>query len=116
LPAVQAAREAARRMQCSNNLKQMGLAMHNYHDARKVFPPGLSIQTADPQWSAAGNDLHVESWAWGAFLLPYIEQSALYDQMGVGKGQLLETIAATTNLALTPLTVYRCPSDSGPSI
>lgn len=116
LPAVQAAREAARRMQCSNNLKQMGLAMHNYHDAHKVFPPGLVVQNADPQWTAAGNDLHVESWAWGSFLLPYIEQSALYNQMGVGQGQLLQTIASTTTLALTPLSVYRCPSDAGPAV
>ncbi len=64
LPAVQAAREAARRMQCTNNFKQIGLALHNFHDARKAFPP-----------------THLGEWKAGLpiFILPYMEQQALYD-------------------------------------
>src|SRR6056297_1076372 len=69
LPAVQAAREAARRMQCGNNLKQMALAMHNYHDTHKAFPFSYMI---DP------SNLNVQSW--GTRLLPFIEQSAIYDR------------------------------------
>ena len=68
LPAVQAARESARRMQCSNNLKQVALAMHNYHDTYQSFPPAYTVD-------ADGNKLH----SWRTLLLPYIEQAALYD-------------------------------------
>ena len=74
LPAVQSAREAARRMQCGNNLKQLGLALHNYHLTNKQFPFGASH--TDFGWSSISNDHH------GSFivaLLPYIEQQNLYD-------------------------------------
>jgi prepilin-type processing-associated H-X9-DG protein len=82
LPAVQAAREAARRTQCVNNLKQIGLAIHNYHDSHKVFPPSFVIQPGgggvhgvpDPYTRDAG-----PGWAWGALLLPYLEQQPLHD-------------------------------------
>src|SRR5947209_15192235 len=73
LPAVQKAREAANRLSCQNNLKQMGLACHNYHDDFGSFPPGYSVQsrTVDPNFTSPG-------WGWAAFLLPYIEQNNLY--------------------------------------
>ncbi|WP_437206337.1 DUF1559 family PulG-like putative transporter [Planctomicrobium sp. SH664] len=116
LPAVQQAREAARRSQCKNNLKQIGLAMHNYHDVFNLFPPGLIMQRADPDYTDGGNDKNVESWAWGAFLLPYVEQGALYNQLGIGNGTRLDTIINNTDLENTPLAVYRCPSDIGPAI
>jgi prepilin-type N-terminal cleavage/methylation domain-containing protein/prepilin-type processing-associated H-X9-DG protein len=113
LPAVQQAREAARRMQCQSNLKQIALAMHNYEQVHKRFPPGIVQQGADPQWVPGGTAANTvnddESWAWGAFLLPYIEQSALYDQAGIGQGQLLQNVVP---LASTPIKTYRCPSDS----
>jgi prepilin-type N-terminal cleavage/methylation domain-containing protein/prepilin-type processing-associated H-X9-DG protein len=112
LPAVQSAREAARRMQCQSNLKQMGIALHNYESSHKRFPPGCIQQGADPQFAAgatAANTINdTESWAWGAFLLPYIEQQALYDQAGIGRGELLQKVV---NLASTPISSYRCPSD-----
>jgi len=79
LPAVQAAREAARRMQCTNHLKQIGLAMHTYHDAHNSLPPG----NIHLDWM---NGLHDAGsvpcgmWGWPLFLLPFAEQQALYSQ------------------------------------
>jgi len=112
LPAVQSAREAARRLQCQNHLKQIGLALHNYESMHKKFPPGIVQQQADPQFmvgATATNTVNdTESWAWGAFLLPFIEQNTLYEQAGIGSGQLLEKHVAE---ASTPIPTYRCPSD-----
>ena len=72
LPAVQAAREAARRSQCANNLKQIGLGLHNYHDAHNTFPTGANnFRSA---WPSSGTN-------WRAFILPYIEQGPVYDQL-----------------------------------
>src|ERR687890_352722 len=68
LPAVQKVREAAARAQCSNNLKQIGLAVHNFHDVRGKLPSGAN--------RTGGN-----RWGWGAFILPYVEQGALYNQL-----------------------------------
>jgi prepilin-type N-terminal cleavage/methylation domain-containing protein len=120
LPAVQSAREAARRMKCASNLKQIGLALQNYHDTHNVFPPGVLTQTNDPHYRAGvpngpGQDRNaaVESWGWAAFLLPYVEQTALYQQ-GPGSGQLLQNLV--NPVALTPLAIYRCPSDTVPAI
>src|SRR6476620_7242903 len=69
LPAVQAAREAARRMQCSNHLKQIGLALQNYHDHYHSLPPAY-VADAD------GKPMH----SWRVLILPYLEQKALYDK------------------------------------
>ena len=72
LPAVQAAREAARRMSCGNNLKQLGLALHNYHDTHKKFPPGgVSYGHA---WGAGPSDRHIKNGNGLVFLLPFAEQ------------------------------------------
>lgn len=117
LPAVQQAREAARRSQCKNNLKQIGLGLHNYHDAYKVFPP-LFVTPTDPRtstnYTAALNGSGSQgaganpSWSWGAFLLPYMDQANLYNQGNVGPGsQILDH----KDVYQTPLTVYMCPSD-----
>ncbi|MFO0845020.1 MAG: DUF1559 domain-containing protein [Gemmataceae bacterium] len=70
LPAVQKVREAAARMQCQNNLKQFGLALHNHHDTVGYFPPSATSQVFNPGWAK----LH----GWGTFLLPYIEQDNLF--------------------------------------
>lgn len=66
LPAIQQAREAARRTQCKNNLKQLGLGMHNYHDVHTMFPPGWIPKHAEDNSGA-------DSWAWSVFLLPYLD-------------------------------------------
>src|SRR5687767_15666539 len=79
LPAVQAAREAARRTQCKNNLKQIGLALHNYHDTHLTLPPGYI--TRFPQDQAATEQSH---WGWGAFTLPFLEQAPLYNLLQPG--------------------------------
>jgi len=78
LPAVQAAREAARRMECSNNLKQIGLGCHNFHDTYKRFPPGILAET-NPQ-PAAATTAHQFVGAL-VYLLPYVEQQNLYDEI-----------------------------------
>ncbi|MCC6507540.1 MAG: DUF1559 domain-containing protein, partial [Pirellulaceae bacterium] len=97
LPAVQSAREAARRMSCSNNMKQMGLAMHNYESAMKVFP------TANVVEFRSVTDLRGDGWTWHARILPYLEQTALYNQvrsvMGSDSGthtSALQALAAKT--------------------
>src|SRR5262245_46197242 len=70
LPAVQAAREAARRMQCSNNLRQIGLACHNFHDVRGCTPPSRSASGGFPHLGIPANAYH----GWAVWLLPYMEQ------------------------------------------
>jgi len=101
LPAVQAAREAARRSTCTNNLKQLALALHNYHDAYKCFPVGAI--------DYGGQTTH---YGWGAFILPYVEQKPLYDALPVNDSTLN---AAANSMAgkdrvRTPIETYVCPS------
>jgi len=109
LPAVQAAREAARRMQCTNNLKQVGLALHNYHDTFKTFPPGWIVYE-----DASGNVVKDESmFGWGTFVLPYMEQKPLYDQLAPDQDSLKQVIekgAVGVALLQTPIESYICPS------
>jgi len=108
LPAVQQAREAARRSTCKNNLKQIGLAIHNYHDTYRAVPPLASFT----QGSLAANN--EAAWTWSAFLLPYLDQAPLYNQMGVSDRTLEEMIVdmgPDRNLGQTVLPVYLCPSD-----
>jgi prepilin-type N-terminal cleavage/methylation domain-containing protein/prepilin-type processing-associated H-X9-DG protein len=112
LPAVQAARESSRRTQCANNLKQLSLALHNYHDTYRVLPPGyLNIHTA------AG--IRKGNWGWGAFILPFVEQINLANRIGV-TGQY-NSMAKAFDAGLAPdmqkrVDVFRCPTDIGPII
>ena len=113
LPAVQAAREAARRMSCSNNMKQIGLGMHNYHDSLRSFP--LGSYNLRETWPASGSN-------WRALLLPYIEQSPLYDQLqftatsSFMAGGAAGANALLGNEVLRELLIptYRCPSSAIP--
>ena len=113
LPAVQSAREAARRMQCTNNLKNLGLAQQNHHDAHKMFSPSC----LDLRWKGALENGHTwDRLSWVTTTLPYIEQTALYElivpfhkQGGVPWG------AGPANNAASPygqnIPLLRCPSD-----
>jgi prepilin-type N-terminal cleavage/methylation domain-containing protein/prepilin-type processing-associated H-X9-DG protein len=105
LPAVQAAREAARRMQCSNNLKQIGLALHNYHDANNKFPQGFT---------------RFHSWGWAVRILPYIEQRSLYEKLATDSGNWGPINNAVNPVLLATLQTkmpgYLCPSDAAPEL
>jgi len=95
LPAVQAAREAARRMQCTNNLKQFGLALHNYHLTHKVFP-----------YAAGGGGTW---WSWSALILPFLEQNAIYDQLDFNFPY--NRVHPTNNEVMKNfISAYQCPS------
>ncbi|MBA3315608.1 MAG: DUF1559 domain-containing protein [Planctomycetaceae bacterium] len=120
LPAVQQAREAARRTQCKNNLKQIGLAMHNYHDTFNSFPPGYitkqdcNVAGAWPACNTGERGL----WSWGASILPFVEQGNLTNLLQVGTITLDQALAIPASRAAlqTPLPVYLCPSDPGPPL
>lgn len=103
LPAVQAARAAARRMQSQNNLKQMGLAMHNRHDALGTLPPGY--QASYPNQPAPIVDA-APGWAWPVYLLPYLEQSTVYNQMRLDAPCW---DASNSGVVKTNLSVFICP-------
>src|SRR5580700_4691879 len=126
LPAVQAAREAARRSQCRNNLKQFGIAMHNYHDSARMFPMGASVY--GNSWASLGvpapGNVYDHSMA-DAFLLmtPYDEQTAFAHAYQWNRAVNSQTVSASTNgVGLTPTAIeaasasglYRCPSDTFP--
>lgn len=105
LPAVQAAREAARRAQCSNNLKQIGLAMHHYHDQARCFPPG-NIATSMP---GRMSGWHVPCRTnWAISLLPFLEQEPLYSQYN---HNVDNRGPQNKDVRETDLDVYNCPSD-----
>ena len=125
LPAVQQAREAARRSQCQNNLKQIGLALHNYHDAHRRFPPAGIV-------GGVGNNQDVEGgWCWAQQILPQLEQGNLYEQLDVGAtNRIPQDPANMTNihdyttaapgtkerLLTTKIPVYFCPSANGADV
>lgn len=105
LPAVQQAREAARRSQCKNNLKQIGVAMHNYHERNRQFPPG--------EVTHANNGQSASAWGWPVMLLPDLDQAPLYQQLDAGPTTLAQALDDTTkrNSLQTPLSAFLCPSD-----
>src|SRR5262245_23794632 len=101
LPAVQKVREAAARVKCQNNLKQIGLACHNYESALRVFPPGEINANFLPGQMASGYSVRV-------FLLPYIEQEPLYKSITLSLSPDDPANAATKAITVP---IYLCPSD-----
>jgi prepilin-type N-terminal cleavage/methylation domain-containing protein/prepilin-type processing-associated H-X9-DG protein len=126
LPAIQAAREAARRAKCQSNMKNIALALLNYHSATQHFPQGFV---------STGKSEGIEAWAWSTFALPYLEEQSIYDQLrpsatyvepidGTRKGarnladvfQAGKTNASELAPLQTPLSIFRCPSDNTPDL
>ena len=116
LPAVQQAREAARRTQCKNNMKQLGLALHNYESTHTIFPPSSTSPPGSGPWyypvygtSDPGNsNIHLHSFA--SLILPYIDQANLYDTINYNVSALAP---ANRSIASQVLPAYRCPSYTG---
>lgn len=110
LPAVQAAREAARRIQCTNNQKQIGLSMHNYHDVNNEFPVGSNLA-----FEANGNEF-----TWFYKILPYVEQNNLYERLSSVAGAhnsnvWMQSNGGNVTEAGNPIDAFMCPSDpNGP--
>jgi prepilin-type N-terminal cleavage/methylation domain-containing protein len=120
LPAVQQAREAARRTQCKNNLKQIGLAFHNYHEALNTFPYAYLLTGPGLNGLPANTPLDANSW--GLMLLPYLDQAPLYNQFNCGIPPINEAVAfgdpaavIASNIAVisTRLPVFGCPTTPG---
>ncbi|HEX5104101.1 MAG TPA: DUF1559 domain-containing protein [Pirellulaceae bacterium] len=118
LPAIQAAREAARRMSCSNKLHEIGLALHEYHDALNTFPPD-AIYSATRKTQMTANDVRMYTWL--CMILPYMEQKPLYDKINFGVPGYNQLISipghpeanASGFVALQSILLkdYICPSD-----
>jgi prepilin-type processing-associated H-X9-DG protein len=106
LPAVQKVREAAARLQCVNNLKQIGLALHSYHDTMNCFPPGYVDGNTDPN-STPDNDVG-PGWGWASYLLPHLEQQNVYRQINFAVGVGVGSNTAVSQLSLR---IFQCPSD-----
>ena len=117
LPAVQAAREAARRAQCVNNLKQLGLAIQNYHDVNGSLPPtGMRFVFA----ASATSQANLQNFSLKVRILPFIEQQPLYNatNFNLGMSSSLtpsapeDTAGANTTLFVVNLSAFDCPSDA----
>lgn len=111
LPAVQQAREAARRSQCKNNLKQIGLALHNYHDVFNQLAPGY----IDQGTAVAAQQGH---YSWTSSLLPYIDGAPMYNLLQVGNVTFSQNLSIAANLTAiqTPVPAFACPSNTAPSL
>lgn len=111
LPAVQQAREAARRTQCKNNLKQIGLALHNYHDTFTALPSGSIVLL-----NSAGTTYYGHGWTWHASILPYLDLAPMYNSIqgpndgGMGSEQGGTTSPKQQLAGQTVLSVFWCPS------
>ena len=109
LPAIQAAREAARRSQCTNNMRQLGLSAHNYEGTHKTLPfNGYSDANdgADVPYWGTPTGVGSRAWSWLSAILPYTENATLYEQAGIPEEYFRTSIAVSTNIPM-----FFCPSD-----
>ncbi|WP_422926625.1 DUF1559 domain-containing protein [Singulisphaera sp. PoT] len=109
LPAVQAAREAARRAQCTNNLKQIGIALHNYHDQNGSFPlGGVNLGKSSAGWNGTSNSL-----SWRALILPQLEQNNIYNALNLSVTLSSNAVNSSAGYTvwMTVSNVWLCPSD-----
>ena len=131
LPAVQQAREAARRSTCKNNLKQIGIALHTYHDTFRVLPPGHHAHFTNwrqsngasqragypgiPTDTATNNKAN---WTWSAHIWPMMEQGPAYDQLQVNSLRAADSLTNGANVTVmtTPMSAFLCPSDPNPGV
>jgi prepilin-type N-terminal cleavage/methylation domain-containing protein len=106
MPAIQKVRATSARMSCENNLKQIGVALHNYHDTQGSLPPGYIDGNKNP-FSTPDNDVG-PGWGWAAFVLPYLEQGSVFDRI-----DFTQTVGMGVNARISqlPLKIFRCPSD-----
>jgi hypothetical protein len=114
---VQQAREAARRSTCKNNLKNIGLALHNYHDAYGMFPP-VVIAGANPANPSCASWIFHSGYSWRVMILPYVDQAPLYNMLDMNVG-LHSCMGSNPNLPQvrsTMLPIYMCPSDNSPRV
>ncbi len=122
---MQQAREAARRTQCKNNLKQIGLALHNYHDTSVPFPPdssflGVKLPGGPNPNPANGGGMWTAGWGWSSMILPYLDQAPLYNMINFGlplghPTDMQPAIVQNLRVVQTPLEMIRCPSDVAPT-
>ncbi len=106
LPAVQKSRAAARTTQCRNNLHQIGIALHNYHDNNNCFPSG-TVESGP-----RGTALTEPAWSWAVMTLPYLEQANLFRQLDPNNRTLSTVLTNAADLTLISLPVFNCPADS----
>ena len=123
LPAVQSAREAARRLQCSNKLRQLALALHNYHSAHGVFSPGNIVKrsTTGSTWCKDDPQCTNNGAPWSVLVLPFLEETARYDEFDFSRAFTSSnecladgSLTSKNHIAWTrPLERFQCPSDPG---
>jgi len=107
LPAVQQAREAARRTQCRNNLKQIGLALHNYHDSHLVFPPGAATGNSTVSFASGGGNLAATGYV---LMLPYLDQTNVYNQLNFNVSSMWDATNFPAGNTIIP--AFICPSSA----
>lgn len=113
LPAVQSARGAARKAQCLNNLKQIGLGLHNYHEIHNTFPPGyVSFYRRDSGDEGIAEDDIGPGWGWASQILPQLEQRSIHNAINFS---LTMTYAANETAQLSRISTFLCPSDFTPN-
>src|SRR5580693_8557501 len=115
LPAVQGAREAARRIQCTNNLKQLGLGIANYESANNSLPSGIIFGTNSPPCTQFGFGNNCQNTPWFPLMLPYIEQGPLYNSFNAAigiEGPGLAGFVINSTAYTSKILSFQCPSDN----